>query len=618
MRKKHFQFFLFVMLLSSQVMAQKKQPDFHHVEPPFWWAGMKNTSVQILFHNSSSSISDYQPAVSYDGVSLAEVKKVANPHYLFVTLELSPDVKPGMLPIVFKQGKRSITYWYELKSRTDGTNRAQGFNSSDVIYLIFPDRFANGDKGNDSVTGMLEGYDREKGEGRHGGDIRGITEHLDYISDLGITAVWLNPVLENNQPRASYHGYAITDLYNVDRRFGGNSEYLRFIERSHERGIKVIQDMVMNHIGSEHWLVKDPPEKDWIHQFPEFTRSNYRGVAVADPYRSQRDEMLMSDGWFDKAMPDVNQKNPLFAKYLIQNTIWWIEHAGIDGIRMDTYPYPDKHFMSAWVSEVKTEFPAFGIVGEVWLNNVASTAYWANGMANKDGYRSNLPSVTDFPFCFAVHQALNEQPGWENGLARLYNLLSQDFIYPDANSNLTFLDNHDMTRFFLSAGRDISKFKMGLAFLLTTRGIPQLYYGTELLMDGDGAHHPDVRRDFPGGWDGDQRNAFVKEERTVQENEIHDFLRTLLNWRKDQAVIHNGKLTHYIPEDNVYVYFRHNDEKTVMVIMNGNSSEKVIQTERFSENIRNFQTGHDILGNTDVELNSLKVPAMTAVILELK
>jgi glycosidase len=543
--------------VSERSWSQKSPVRFDHVEPPFWWTGMENPSVQILFHDQGTNIGSYKVEIAYQGVTLKEVKKVENPHYLFLTLEISPSAKAGNVPFTFRDGKKSFVYQYALKTKSTDKDRIRGFNSSDVLYLIMPDRFANGDIKNDSLPGMFEGVHREKGMSRHGGDLKGISDHLDYIKDLGVTAVWLNPVLENNQQKSSYHGYAITDLYQADKRFGGNEAYLSFIDKSHQLGLKVIQDMVMNHIGNDHWLMHDLPEKDWIHQFPEFTRSNYQGNVISDPYQSKFDADKMSHGWFDTTMPDVAQENPLFATYLIQNTLWWIEYAGIDGIRMDTHPYPDKDFMSRWAGEVMRAYPSFNIVGEVWLqNSIPATAYWQKGMKNADGYDSNLPTVTDFPFCFTVAQALNEAGGWDSGMRRLYNLLSQDFIYPAAANNLTFLDNHDMTRFFLLVKRDLKKYKMGLTFLLTTRGIPEIYYGTELLMDGDGGHHPDIRKDFPGGWPGDKVNAFTKEGRTSAQNEAFDFLRTLLNWRKDQEVIHHGKLKHFIPENNIYVYFR--------------------------------------------------------------
>jgi neopullulanase len=570
-------------------------------------------------HNKKVNMGDYQVSLKYEGVVLKETKKVENAHYLFLTLEVSPSAKAGKIPLQFTSGRRSFTYQYELKEKSRDTNRVQGFNSSDVIYLIMPDRFANGDPKNDSIHGMFEGAHRSKPESRHGGDLTGISNHLDYIKDLGVTAIWLNPVLENNQKKSSYHGYAITDLYHADQRFGGNEAYLEFIVRSHRMGLKVIQDMVMNHIGNDHWLMHDPPENDWVYRFPEFTRSNYQGNVISDPYKSQYDATKMSNGWFDTTMPDVNQENPLFATYLIQNTLWWIGYAGIDGIRMDTYPYPDKIFMSRWAKEVLEEYPSFNIVGEVWLqNSIPATAYWQDGMVNRDGYRSYLPTVTDFPFCFAVPQALNEAGSWDTGMRRLYTLFSQDFIYPDANRNLTFLDNHDMTRFFLLVKKDLRKFKMGLTLLLTTRGIPQLYYGTELLMDGDGGYHPNIRLDFPGGWAGDAVNAFVREGRNADQNEAFDFLQKLLRWRKDQDVIHRGKLTHYIPEDNIYVYFRHNDQKNVMVILNANESEKSLDTTPFAESMKGMKSGVDVLsGARFQDLKKINVAPMTALVLEL-
>jgi glycosidase len=604
-------------LFTTVTMAQKKSAaDFTHVEPPCWWTGMKRSDVQILFHNKDANISDYTPSVNYPGVTLKEITKVENPHYLFLTLSISAEAKPGKIPFIFKSQKKTITYEYSLLAKSSDKNRIQGFNSSDVLYLIMPDRFVNGDAKNDSVPGMFEGAHRNKPEARHGGDLKGISDHLDYINELGVTAIWLNPVLENNQKRSSYHGYAITDLYQVDKRFGGNEAYISFINKSHQLGLKVIQDMVMNHIGNDHWLMHDQPDKTWVHQFPEFTRSNYQGNVISDPYQSQYDSKKMSDGWFDTTMPDVDQTNPLFAKYLIQNTLWWIEYAGIDGIRMDTQPYPDKKFMSDWARQVLDEYPSFNIVGEVWINSIPTTAYWQKGMINKDGYQSNLPTVTDFPFCFSVAQALNEPGSWDTGMRRLYTLLSQDFIYPNPNNNLTFLDNHDMTRFFLSVGKDIKKFKIGLAFLLTTRGIPQLYYGTELLMDGDGGYHPNVRKDFPGGWADDKENAFAREGRSKEQNDAFDFLRKLLNWRRGQPVIHSGKLTHYIPEDNVYVFFRQLENKNVMVVINANAQEKTINTEKFAESLKGVTAGMEVISQKPLDLRAIRIPSQEVFIIE--
>jgi neopullulanase len=592
---------------------------FDHVEPPFWWVGMSGETLEIMFHNDELNLAEFKVDVQYPGVTVLNVTGVENPHFLFVTLQIGSAARAGSLPVKLSSGKKSFVYPYELRTRSDDMGRNQGFNSADAIYLIMPDRFANGDLANDNVMGMVERANRDNPEGRHGGDLRGITSHLPYLKDLGITTIWLTPVLENNQPKTSYHGYSITDLYKVDPRFGGNDAYVQFIGESHAHGLKVVKDMVMNHLGSSHWLMKDLPEKNWIHQFPEFTRTNYQSNVPSDPHRTTSDLKELNNGWFDITMPDLNQKNERLATYLIQNTLWWIEFAGIDGIRMDTYPYPDKDFMARWAKRVLAEFPRFNIVGEVWLNNsVAATAYWQKGMINADGFQSNLPSVTDFPFCFTVAQALNEPRGYETGLRRLYVLLSQDFIYPNAAQNVTFVDNHDMSRFFFSVGADVAKYKMGMAFLLTTRGIPAIYYGTELLMQGDGGYHPDVRKDFPGGWPGDSHDAF-QNGKSAEQVEAYDFLRKLLQWRKNNPVIHSGALHHYIPHDNVYVYFRSYGDERVMVILNGNGSAIELSLSRFGEMLQGFSAANNVLNNQTILLDaSLKIDGKSALIYELR
>ncbi len=611
--------FTIIFSISLGLSQSNAQSTFDRVEPAFWWVGMKDTELQILFYNHDANLSDYNASINYTGVSILEKIKVENPHYLFLKLKVSSTAKAGTLSIQFKSDKKSFAYSYELKNKSTATNRIQGFNSSDVVYLIMPDRFANGDVKNDTLPGFYQGTHREKPFGRHGGDLKGISDHLNYIKELGVTAIWLNPVLENNQKRESYHGYAITDLYKVDARFGSNEEYISLIEKCHANGIKMIQDIVINHIGNMNWLVLDLPEKNWIHQFPEFTRSNYRSEVVSDPYQSSSDLNLMSNGWFDYTMPDVNQNNSLFATYLIQNSLWWIEYAGIDGIRMDTYPYPDKSFMARWAKQILEEYPKFNIVGEVLVDSKPMVGYWQQGAVNKDGYQSHLPSVIDFPLTNAVNLAFSEKGSWDKGLTRLYTSLSHDFIYPNANNNVTFLDNHDMSRYYYNVGRSMNKFKMGLIFLLTTRGIPELYYGTELLMDGDYSIHPTVRRDVPGGWIEDQVNSFVSTGRTAEQNEAYDFMKKLLGWRKTKPVIHQGKLVHFIPEDNIYVYFRSSGKETIMVIMNGNETEKKLKTERFAESMQGKVKGtNPLTGETLSALNEITVPAMTALILELE
>jgi glycosidase len=619
---------LFVILLVLAGLmpgwAQKKgskpsaSPVFEHVEPPFWWTSMKNRTLQVLLHSSKVNISEYTVTLNYPGVALTEVRKTANPHYLFLYLTLQADVKAGMVPMEFALGKKKFTYTYELKDKPARSPLAP-LDASDVVYLLMPDRFANGDPKNDTISGMFEGAHRDKPNGRHGGDLKGISDHLGYFNELGVTAMWLNPVLENNQPRWSYHGYAITDLYKVDARFGTNEEYRTLIAQGHAMGIKMIQDMVMNHLGNESYLVKDLPDKDWLHNFPEFTRSNFRGSAMSDPYASKEDVDRMNGGWFDNHMPDLNQKNPMLATYLIQNSLWWIGYAGLDGIRMDTYPYPDKEFMSAWARTVLEEFPGFYLVGEVWINAVPTSAYWQKGMVNRDGYQSFLPSITDFPMHGAIPAALNEKEGYDTGLARLYFLLSQDFIYPDANSLLTFLDNHDLTRFFNTVGKDPAKFKLGLTFLLTSRGIPQLYYATELMMDGDASSHPDIRRDFPGGWKEDKVNAFTGDGLTPEQKDALALTKELLNWRKNNPTFKGGRLVHFVPENNVYVYFRIKGNDRVMVVLNGSEKEVTLSTARFRECLSGVTAGTDVItGNTLSDLSSLRLGPRSALVLELR
>lgn len=611
---------LLIVLTVTGSAAQKRKPEplFHHVEPPFWWTSMKNRSLQLLLHNGNVNIADYSVTVNYPGVTLAEVRKTANPHYLFLYLQLAADVKPGMIPMEFGLGKKTFKFAYELKDKPTRSPLPPP-DASDAVYLLMPDRFANGDVTNDSIPGMFEGAHRDKPHGRHGGDLKGIGDHLSYFRDLGVTALWLNPVLENNQPQWSYHGYAITDLYKVDARFGSNEEYRRLIEQGHNQGIKMIQDMVMNHVGNQAYFVKDLPDRDWLHNFPEFTRSNFRGSAMSDPYGSKEDADRMNSGWFDNHMPDLNQQNPMLATYLIQNSLWWIGYAGLDGIRMDTYPYPDKEFMSTWARTVLEEFPGFYIVGEVWISAVPTTAYWQKGMVNRDGYQSFLPSITDFSLYGAIPAALNEREGYDTGLARLYFLLSQDFIYPDANHLLTFLDNHDLTRFFNTVGKDPARFKLGLTFLLTTRGIPQLYYATELMMDGDASSHPDIRRDFPGGWKGDPINAFTGQGLSAHQQEAQALTKRLLNWRKSNPTFHGGRLVHFVPENNVYVYFRIKGNDRVMVVLNGSEKEVTLTTSRFRECLSGATTGKEVItGKSFDDLSSLSLAPRSALVLEIR
>ena len=607
-------------LLPACLLAQ--QPRIERVEPPFWWTGFKNPNLQLLVHGKDiAGCSVSLAAANKTGIAISAIHKVKNPDYLFLDLTLSPAVQPGFYTLEFKEKDvLAATVNYELKARKPGSSQRKGFNSSDVIYLIMPDRFSNGDLSNDSVRLMHQGVNRSKPDSRHGGDIKGIADHLDYLQELGATALWMTPLVENNQPVYSYHGYSATDFYKTDPRFGTNEDYVELGEALHNKGMKLIMDQVFNHCGSEHWWMKDLPSDDWINQWPEFTRSTYRAGSISDPYVAAADSIKFSRGWFDKTMPDLNQRNPYLKNYLIQNSIWWVEFAGLDGIRQDTYSYPFKDMMSEWGKRMNEEYPGFNIVGECWMDYPATVAYWQKGSKNLDGFNSNLPSVFDFPLRNALTQAFNEKEGWNTGILRLYEIIAQDFSYPDPMNIVTFADNHDVNRFLDTQGDDIRKLKMAMAFIMTTRGTPEIFYGTELLLTtGADQGHGMIRRDVPGGWPGDNRDAFTASGRTVAENDMYNFMHSLLNYRKTSHVLQSGKLLHFIPSDGIYTYFRYDDKNTVMVVMNNADSLQTIKTNRYDEVLKKFRTGREIIsGNMFTDLGKLTVPAKSALIIELK
>ncbi|MCC5942367.1 MAG: glycoside hydrolase family 13 protein [Balneolaceae bacterium] len=617
-----------LLSLFSVSLLLAQPADIERVEPEFWWTGFLETELQLLVYGDD--IGSSRASIDYPGVQLKQVISVENPNYLFLYLDVTDQAEPGTFTITFSKGGEVLTHDYTLLEREYSSTRHQGFDSSDLIYLLMPDRFANGDPSNDEIPGMIEGVDMDEPYARKGGDIKGISDNLQYIKDLGMTAIWLNPTFENDMPynyeigAGFYHGYAATDMYKVDRRFGTNEEFVEMIRKSQEMGMKVIMDKIHNHVGTHHWFIKDLPMADWIHDQSEVGNTNYRTDTIMDPYASEADFNATVKGWFVDEMPDLNQRNPLLADYLIQNTIWWIEYSGIDGIRMDTHPYPYQEYMAAWTRRLLQEYPDFNIVGEVWMQNVATTAWWQYDFPTQSGYNSYLPSVTDFPLYRSIVSGLNEDAGWDTGLARIYYTLGQDFLYTDPYLNVIFVDNHDLTRFMTSVNEDPAKFKLGLALLLTTRGIPQIYYGTEIMKMG-GANDPDKRRLFPGGWPGDEINAFTEEgrrelgeKRNLPIPEVFNYLKTISEWRKDKEVIHTGDLTHFIPENNVYVYFRHNSEETVMVILNGSDEAQYLETARFNEILSGYKKAINILSGKTFELESpLYVSEHTAYILEL-
>jgi glycosidase len=609
-------FSVLIILITLNIVSGQIQ--LERVEPMFWWAGMKSPDLQLMVYGEN--ISETDVVLKYPGVELISVSKVQNPNYLFVDLKLSENAKPGSFDILFQQENETVeSYNYVLKAREKGSAIRAGFDQSDVIYLITPDRFVNGNPANDQVEGMKELPDRTDRDGRHGGDIHGIINSLDYLQNMGFTAIWLNPVLENNMTQVSYHGYSTTDFYKVDPRYGSNQEYRELNDELDKRGMKLIMDMIFNHCGSEHWWMEDLPMADWINHYPEYKITTHRRTVNQDPHASEADYKAMVDGWFVPTMPDLNQENEFMKNYLIQNSIWWIEFVGLEGIRQDTWPYPDKKMMTEWTKRVLEEYPDFNIVGEEWSLNPAIVSYWQKGQKNFDGYECLLPSLMDFPLQSAVNRGLTNEEGWGSGLIEMYEMLANDFLYPDPDNLVVFPDNHDMSRFFVQMGEDVDLLKMGIAYFLTTRGIPQLYYGTEVLMTHPGDHHGDIRAEFPGGWADHKVNAFTGKGLTTGQKEMQQYIATLQNWRKTKAVIHHGKLMHFVPEDGIYTYFRYNDDETVMVVLNKNPGKKMLSTERFSEIMKGYSSGKEIITSTTIsDLSEIKVPAKAAMIIELK
>ncbi|MDX9941099.1 MAG: glycoside hydrolase family 13 protein [Bacteroidales bacterium] len=605
---------LFTVLIPRMAQGQSVP---ERVEPPFWWADMYHTELQVMVYGKNVGLTRVQ--VSEPGVTIREVVAVENPNYLFVYLDLS-QAKPGVVRMNFYAGNNlQFVYDYELRAREEGSMYRRGFDASDAIYLLMPDRFSNGDPGNDEISGMLEGADRRNPDARQGGDIQGIIDHLDYIADMGFTALWINPLLENNQPRYSYHGYATTDYYKIDPRFGTNEDYRRLVHLAEGKGIKVIKDMIFNHCGHYHWWMKDLPSADWLNQWPEFTRTSYRMTTMVDPYVSFADEKRMADGWFDNNMPDLNQRNRQLATYLIQNSVWWIEYADLKGIRKDTQPYSDKYFMAEWGRYVMDEYPYFNIVGESWMGIPAMISYFQGGKNNHDGYDSNIPSVFDFSLYDEIGLAFEEGNGWATGLMRLYNSLAMDFLYPNPYNLVIFGDNHDTDRFFSRVGGDLRNQKMALTFLMTTRGIPMIYSGTELLesaFEHDG--HGKMRTTFPGGFPGDVVNAFTRQGRSDEQNEIFDHLVRLLQFRNENPVLHFGWLKHFVPEDNVYVYFRYDGDQRIMVVMNNNEQAIDVDLARYREGWDGASEAVEVLsGKRHATFDRWHVPAKTAEVFEL-
>jgi len=595
--------------LSSQ--SQKKQL-ITHVEPPFWWVGMVHPDVQLLIHGLD--IASFDVTLNYPGVRLKKINKVENKNYLFLDISIAKETKPGTVSIQFTKGKKTFSHLYHLKPKPQRNNVGQAVTAADVMYLITPDRFANSDTDNDTTTDTKEKVNRTNDDGRHGGDLKGIIDHFSYFEELGVTTLWLNPFLENDQAAYSYHGYGISDFYKTDTRFGANEDYKNLVDIAHEKGMKVIMDQVFNHCGSGHWWMDDLPSKDWINQWDPFTKTNFTNIAASDPYVSSSDFDLLTKGWFDAAMPDLNLENSFLEKYMIQNSIWWVAYAGIDGIRLDTYPYPDKHAMSRWMKALTLEYPDFYMVAETWAERASYLSYWNNDGANRDGYTSYVNSISDYALYYSMIRAFKK----DGNIEELYKTLAEDFVYGNPGNNKIFNGNHDVDRLLGLLNEDIEKLKLSMVFTLTTRGIPQIYYGDEILMK-----HPKpdgkLRQDFPGGWQGDSRNAFTKEGRTKEENEVFNYIKTILNWRKNATSIHHGKLTHYQPVDNIYVYFRYTGtDNTMIIINNSNQNYPNFNLNRFKKSLEGYSKGENILtGQKLTNLSQLKLSGNTAMIIDL-
>ncbi|MES2150609.1 MAG: glycoside hydrolase family 13 protein [Pseudomonadota bacterium] len=606
--------FAIAALLAASFAAHAQDYRIDHLEPPFWWAGMQHKALQLMVHGAQ--IADTEPTLDYPGVRIESVTRVANRNYVFVNLAIGEDARPGAFEIRFSNGARAASYHYQLRARANGSALRAGFSGADAIYQIMPDRFANASAANDSVATLSEKAERANPGGRHGGDIEGVIGHLDYIAALGFTQLWPTPLVENDMPAFSYHGYAATNHYKIDARYGSNDDYRRLSAEARKKGIGIIQDVVLSHIGSGHWWMKDMPTPDWINHAGKYVPTRHHRVAVQDPYAANEDKLNFTTGWFSPNMPDMNQTNPLVANYLIQNNIWWVEYADLSGLRIDTYGYSDGAFLSEYTRRLMAEYPNLNMVGEEWHKAPAVVSHWQRGKHNFDGYLSSLPSLMDFPMSEAMRSALAGKQGFNE----VYETLSQDYLYPDPGKLVLFEGNHDMPRIFSVLGEDVELLKMELVYLMTMPRIPQFYYGTEILMRSATGARDDAsyRRDMPGGWAGDQVDAFSGAGLTARQREVQQFVKRLVNWRKGQPLIHHGKMMHYGAEDGSYVYFRYDGTHSVMVAFNMNQKEAVLPSARFQEMLKGAQSGVDVLSGKRFDLGrALTLAPRSCVIIPL-
>jgi glycosidase len=608
---------LITLVLACAVNAQAQV--IEKIEPASWWIGMEMNTVEFMVYGKDIS----QLVAESTTLEVIKSEGLESPNYLFVTATVPVDAKVGNHTLVFRntKGKKVGRLSVALGLRADGSASRKGFSSADFIYLLTPDRFRNGDASNDRVKGMLEGPNREYIGGRHGGDLAGVIKSLDYFEKMGISSLWLNPVLENNMETYSYHGYAMTDLYNVDPRYGTNEQYKELADKAKEKGIGIIMDQVANHIGSLHPWMSDLPSDDWVNQWPEFTQTNHMKVSRFDPHAAEVDHKQFTDGWFVETMPDLNQRNEKLARYLIQNSIWWVEYLGLHGIRMDTWSYPDKQFLADWTKAILKEYPNFNIVGEEWVSDPSLISYWQAGTLKMDDYTTYLPSVMDFPLQSALIEGLNGESGWRSSMTKVYESLANDYMYSDVNNIMIFPDNHDMSRIYTQLNEDFDKWKMAMTLFFTTRGTLQFYYGTEILMSNPGtSDHGVIRSDFPGGWKGDAVNAFTGEGLTAQQKEAQEYIRVLAHLRKNSCALNSGELLHFIPQEEVYVYFRTFEQENIMVLANRNKEGKTIDLARFSQGLKGATSGENLITEEKVDLSrgTIEVGPMETLILWVK
>ena len=609
------------MFLGVVVSASAAKPKFQikHVEPLSWWVGM-NTPLQLMIN--ADGVAEYGVEIlpADQGVAVTAVHKADSPNYIFVDVAVSDDAKAGDYTLRLSNGKRKYDYTYTIAERVEGSRERASFTTADFVYLIMPDRFANGDPTNDSTDDTVEKVNRNNPGRRHGGDIQGIIDHLDYIADLGATAIWSTPLLLDDENGASYHGYSCSDYYRIDPRYGSNELFKSYVEECHKRDLKVIMDIVPNHSSTTHWWYNDLPFADWVHKWDSYTQSNWTFSTNMDFNASKADLYQMESGWFDSSMADMNLDNPFLLNYFKQWAVWWIEYSGLDGFRVDTYPYNEKMPMSEWCKAVMEEYPNFNIVGEVWTSSIPQLAYWQGGNYNKDGFDSHLKSIMDFPLHDAIRSAMTESGngGWGQGMTRVYDVLSHDFVYHDLSNMMIMAANHDTDRIGDVCEGDPKRMKIVATLLTTLRGMPQMLYGDELMFRSTDRSkgHPTLRVDFPGGWEGDKVNLFDRANHNGDQKDLFDYTRHMMNWRKSKEVIHTGRTLHFIDRDNTYAYFRYNDKEVVFVYINNSASEHTVPWKRYAEISADLTVGRDVVSGEQVDMTNVKVAPMSTLVVE--